>query len=210
VLRLILYCGHLHFHDFVWLLVACIILLYNRKCTEYWQPYVILGPVCSLQNCKWWGEPCFSCAAIAIDGYLPQINRRDKVGQLRRAPFWAHFSLFDNYFLFSACRHPLWRQDGSVICSAITHWLELRRSHKHILLSHLRLTQLGGPGPRIYSISTKVKVKVTLRLTVSQSICLDVEPHLVFMARCLYCCVFVGALSDEKSGLSIVSQTLHF
>jgi hypothetical protein len=44
----------------------------------------------------------------------------------------------------------LWRVDASVICSAITHWLESRRTHKHILLSHLRLTQPGGPGPRIY------------------------------------------------------------
>jgi hypothetical protein len=45
---------------------------------------------------------------------------------------------------------PVWREDGSVICSAITHWLESRRTHNHILLSHLRLPQPGGPGVRIY------------------------------------------------------------
>jgi hypothetical protein len=42
-----------------------------------------------------------------------------------------------------------------------------------------------------------VKVKVPLRLTVSQSVCLDVEPLLVLMTRCMllfdgYCHVFVG------------------
>jgi hypothetical protein len=37
-----------------------------------------------------------------------------------------------------------------VICSAISHWLESRRIHNHILLSHLRLPQPGGPGPHIY------------------------------------------------------------
>jgi hypothetical protein len=34
---------------------------------------------------------------------------------------------------------PLWREDGSVICSAIYHWSELRRPHDHTLLTHLRL-----------------------------------------------------------------------
>jgi hypothetical protein len=29
-------------------------------------------------------------------------------------------------------------------------WSESRRTHDHILLSHLRLPQPGGPGPRIY------------------------------------------------------------
>jgi hypothetical protein len=37
-----------------------------------------------------------------------------------------------------------------VVCSANTHWSESRRTHNYILLSHLRLTQLGGPGPRIH------------------------------------------------------------
>jgi hypothetical protein len=34
---------------------------------------------------------------------------------------------------------PLWREDGSVICSAICQWSESRRTHNHTLLSHLRL-----------------------------------------------------------------------
>jgi hypothetical protein len=34
---------------------------------------------------------------------------------------------------------PLWREDGSVICSAICQWSESRRTHIHALLSPLRL-----------------------------------------------------------------------
>jgi hypothetical protein len=72
-----------------------------------------------------------------------------------RAPFggpWPHFnylSLTISFFLLHAGR-PLWREDGSIICSAITHWLESHRTHNHILLSHMRLLQPGMPVPRIY------------------------------------------------------------
>jgi hypothetical protein len=45
---------------------------------------------------------------------------------------------------------PLWREDWSRICSAITQWSESRRTRNHTLLSHLRLPQPGGPGSRIY------------------------------------------------------------
>jgi hypothetical protein len=60
-------------------------------------------------------------------------------------PFGAH----DEILLFPFfCRkiallfvleHPLWREDGSVICSAICQWLESRRTRNHTLLRHLRL-----------------------------------------------------------------------
>jgi hypothetical protein len=55
-----------------------------------------------------------------------------------------------------------------------------------------------------------LKVKVKLRLTVSQSVCLGVEPNLGLLTRGFffqsYCLVFFwGALSDERSGLSCVS-----
>jgi hypothetical protein len=39
---------------------------------------------------------------------------------------------------------------GLLFCSAITHWSESRRTRNHTLLSHMRLPQLGEPGPRIY------------------------------------------------------------
>jgi hypothetical protein len=45
---------------------------------------------------------------------------------------------------------PLWREDGSVICSDITHWLESCKNNNHTVLSHLRLPQPGGPGSHIY------------------------------------------------------------
>jgi hypothetical protein len=56
----------------------------------------------------------------------------------------------------------------------------------------------------------KYQVKVTLRLTVSQSVILGVEHHLGLMTRYLvlfdsYGLVFLwGALSDERTGLSFV------
>jgi hypothetical protein len=55
----------------------------------------------------------------------------------------------------------------------------------------------------------RVRVRVTLRLTISQSVSLGVEPHLGFMTRYLLLCdcyglVSWGALSDERTGLSIV------
>jgi hypothetical protein len=45
---------------------------------------------------------------------------------------------------------PLWREDGSAVCSVITQWSESLRNRNHILLSHLRLPQPGGLGSRIY------------------------------------------------------------
>jgi hypothetical protein len=52
------------------------------------------------------------------------------------------------------------------------------------------------------------EVKVTLRLTVNQSVSLGVEPHLGLMTRYLLLTVTVlflwGTLSDERTGLSLV------
>jgi hypothetical protein len=45
---------------------------------------------------------------------------------------------------------PLWREDGSAICSVITQLSESLRTHNHTLLSHLRLPQPRGPGSHIY------------------------------------------------------------
>jgi hypothetical protein len=58
------------------------------------------------------------------------------------------------YFLSENCLvsmgHPLWREDGSAVCSAITKWSGSRRARNHTLLSHLRLSQPGGPDSLIY------------------------------------------------------------
>jgi hypothetical protein len=45
---------------------------------------------------------------------------------------------------------PLWREDGSALCSSITQWSESRRTRNHTLLSQIRLLQPGGPDSRIY------------------------------------------------------------
>jgi hypothetical protein len=53
------------------------------------------------------------------------------------------------------------------------------------------------------------RVRVTLQLTVSQSVCLGVEPRLGLMTRYLFWLKIIvlsiwGSLSDERSGLSFV------
>jgi hypothetical protein len=71
----------------------------------------------------------------------PTVSRPVRLGVILIFFVWR--LLF--FLLHVGC--PLCREDGSVICSAITHRLESRRAHNHILLSHLRLPQPGGPGP---------------------------------------------------------------
>jgi hypothetical protein len=68
---------------------------------------------------------------------------------------------------------------------------------------------------RAVAADSSVKVKVTLLLTVSQSVCLDVEPLLVLLTICLLLLTITDvslwdALSDERSGLSFVSQSLQY
>jgi hypothetical protein len=60
------------------MLVACIILLYNRIHTEVWKPFVNREPVCALENCQCCGEFCFAGAVISVDVCLSQTLRRDK------------------------------------------------------------------------------------------------------------------------------------
>jgi hypothetical protein len=63
----------------------------------------------------------------------------------------------------------------------------------------------GGIRIRLHTGSLLSQVKVTLRLTVRQSVSLGVEPHLGLMTRYLYLSdnyglVLWGALSDERTG----------
>jgi hypothetical protein len=51
---------------------------------------------------------------------------------------------------------PLWRKSGFAICSVITQWSESLRTRNHILLSHLRLPQPGGPVPVFISPRNRV------------------------------------------------------
>jgi hypothetical protein len=64
---------------------------------------------------------------------------------------------------------------------------------------------------RKYAKSSQSQSRVT---TDDQSVGFDVETLLALKTRCLllfdgYCRIFVGSLSDEGSGLSIVSQSFH-
>jgi hypothetical protein len=76
----------------------------------------------------------------------------------------------------------------------------------------------GGVLTCLHTVLAYVKkfiVKVTLRLTVGQSVCIVVEPLLVLMTRCFYCFKIAvvslwSALSDERSGLPIVSHSLQY
>jgi hypothetical protein len=77
---------------------------------------------------------------------LPTVSRLVRRGV--RPPWgpWPDFNflyLTITFFLLYVGRPP-WREDGSVIWSAITYWLESLRTHNLILLSHLRLSQPGG------------------------------------------------------------------
>jgi hypothetical protein len=79
-----------------------------------------------------------------------------------------------------------------------------------------RLLRLAGsrwkystPPPHGYALPLKVKVKVTLRLAVSQSVNLGVEPHVRLMTRYLllfysYGLVFCGALSLTRGRVSLL------
>jgi hypothetical protein len=107
-----------------------------------------------------------------------------------RAPFGTDDQILVTYliitFFLLHVGRPLWREDGFVIYSAITYRSESRRTHNHMLLSNLRIIQPGRPGPSMYTPRNRAgqsKVKDTLRLTVSQSVCLGVEPALGLAAR---------------------------
>jgi hypothetical protein len=61
----------------------------------------------------------------------------------------------------------------------------------------------------VMALGNKVKVKVTFRLTVNQSVNLGVEPYLGLMTRYMllfesYGLLLCGALSDERTDLSFV------
>jgi hypothetical protein len=118
---------------------------------------------------------------------------------------------------------PLWREYGSVICSAIYQWSELLRTQPYITVSSettgfpfRRLLRLAGitvevllaASAREYNIY--IEVEVTLRLTVSQYVLVSntlmgLATRYYFLAEC-WCLKFAvlylwGALSDERTGL---------
>jgi hypothetical protein len=113
----------------------------------------------------------------------------------------------------------LWREDGSVFClccwpstaqsfsglspldlATIFYWVSFETS----LFVASYDSQGHGGGIRHRLHTGQVKVKVTLRLTVSQSVSLGVEPPDIYYTLTFMVWFSWGALSDEKAGLSFV------
>jgi hypothetical protein len=115
------------------------------------------------------------------------------------APMWDLRMLSEICSLISVER-PLWREDGSAICSVITQWSESLRNLNNSLLSHLRLPQFGVPSSLLYPPES-----VTLRLTVIQTVCLDIRHP---CGTCDQILLPVGMLLSEISSLISVGRPL--
>jgi hypothetical protein len=105
-------------------------------------------------------------------------------------------SLSDNDFLSFHVGRPLWREDGSVIFSAVTHRVKSHRTHNHMLLSHLRLPNLEVQVPFPISPMNRVvqpKVKVKSRSQVS-------------VGRNLYCYYWEGCMWNMQCNMEFGYQ----
>jgi hypothetical protein len=113
-------CEHLHFHDFVWLLlVASIILLYNhtRIYTEVWKSYANRESVCALKTSDGAGNFVLQAELNQVKVTLPltvgqsvSLGVEPHLGLMTR-----YLLLFDSYCIVSV-RRPLWREDRSLFC----------------------------------------------------------------------------------------------
>jgi hypothetical protein len=100
--------------------------------------------------CVWWIETIWKKVEV-------KVNLRLTVSQYVLASSTL-VGLATKYYFLSECfclslvsvGRPLWREDGSAICSVITQWSESLITRNHTLLSHLRLPQPGGPDSHIY------------------------------------------------------------
>jgi hypothetical protein len=112
------------------------------------------------------------------------------------------------------------------LCTAIEKWfptftlpgLTEESHHKSLLkqVSEFRIRYFANTSVCIADVDLVSRclkrVRVTLRLTVSQSVCLGVEPRLGLMTRYSFWLKVTvlsiwGALSDDRSGLSFVSRS---
>jgi hypothetical protein len=105
-----------------------------------------------LPHLRWsWSS---SCGQQSVDQYVWVLGL--PLGSLTRF-YLARLLSFENYVVLLSMR-PFWRENGSVIyctiasgpCLSNHTWTEVPQNSGHILLSHLRLPQPGGPGSCIY------------------------------------------------------------
>jgi hypothetical protein len=118
-------------------------------------------------------------------------------------PFGAH----DQILLFPFfCRkiallfvlgRPLWREDGSVICSAIYQWSESRRTHNHTLLPHLRLH---------WGLRSRYDWRSVSQYVLTSSPAWDLRPDINSVRFC--CVVFVGRPLWREVGYVSLSVTV--
>jgi hypothetical protein len=107
----------------------------NRTHAEDWKPCVNRGPVCTLENFRWWAEFCFVGCSILKGRCLPLILKRCKdnlvwvwvpcydrrsVGQyileqITHVGFTTTISLLSDSYGTVDVGRSLWRQDESVV-----------------------------------------------------------------------------------------------
>jgi hypothetical protein len=120
----------------------------------------------------------------------------------------AHTTWIIRSYMMTSRRFEVW---GHVTSNGQSVSMSWRRAHlgtcdQILILSEFRCV--------VFVVRPQVKVKVTLQLTVSQSLCQGIEPILGLVTRYYFlsegCFLkfsvlsFWGALSDERSGLSFV------
>jgi hypothetical protein len=89
---------------------------------------------------------------------------------------------------------PLWREDGSAICSVITRWSQLLSTRNHVLLSLLRLPQPGGPGSLLYIPQEEGGPVILLGTRLVQT-CKYIS---IYMCVCVCVCVCARARARGK------------
>jgi hypothetical protein len=124
------------------------------------------------------------------DMLRPMVSRRSVLVSSTHLGLTIRFLLLSDSCRFVQFGRCLWRKNGSAVYNAVILGSEFRATRNHILLSQIRDSRnLEGQVPVFIAPGTgwpslpplsrmKVKVKVTLQLTVGQSVSLDVEPHL--------------------------------
>jgi hypothetical protein len=96
--------------------------------------------------------------------YITTDSQLDSLSWCQTPPSWTHDQFFPSFFCIDNCRFldvgassltrgrvcNLLIQLVLGLARAVTLGARSRRTHDHILLSHLRLPEPGGPGPCIY------------------------------------------------------------